>query len=750
MSGMHLHFQRILASGIVILLALPVVLACGGSDGDADAVDTVFDGAGDEPTGDVPTGDVPTDDVPPPDDGVGPEDIVIPPDVPVVTATAILEIHALDIWAQPLPGDATLTVIADGRTVTTSGFPIAWLPLEAAERYVVRLAAPDFELLEASVAFDGSDALAAVSASLDATSVGAGLSLTHGAREIDGRTIPVHSLFLGLRHRWFSAEARPARRGNDLRLMMDGEEAWSTIHDAMAAARESILAASWWWESDFEMVRDPYLHPYLTEEERWGNTILGTLAWDTPATKRVLVGQFWGQDSILSWMSTDPELRAFAEAAGDGFEFMGQANETSGEFWFEPTPFTFGDRVRTTYPEFGGFTFEPESEIESRLPQRWVDLTDWPVGVDVMHASYHQKFSVIDDQLAFVGGMNFQSVDWDTSRHLVFEERRVPFATSVGDREAIAAKEELPELAPRKDYFVRIAGPLAQDVADVFHERWAYNRSMGVEYSENTTDFGVERHIDPIVDGVQAQITTTLPDPFWEHGIAETWFNAVANAERFIYIEDQYFRIPLLVDAVVARMEAVPALRLVVITDPIGEWTDPGCYWTRVTDEQLRTRFPDRYMMLPVRSFDTAVTWGFDETEGYFSDIYIHAKLMIVDDVFLSVGSCNKNNRGILYEGEMSIAVLDPAWVRDARHRIFANLMPGAATTDAVDEWWTQLHDYAAWNDYVYANWEAEGWDISLDGDPLPEEYGPLGFLYTLPFGPPDDCLIEPIGPDVA
>jgi hypothetical protein len=98
----------------------------------------------------------------------------------------------------------------------------------------------------------------------------------------------------------------------------------------------------------------------------------------------------------------------------------------------------------------------------------------------------------------------------------------------------------------------------------------------------------------------------------------------------------------------------------------------------------------------------------------------------------------------------MSIAVLDPAWVRAARRRIFANLMPGAAETDSVDEWWSQLHDFSVWNDYVYSNWELEGGDINIDGGPLPEMYTPFGFLYTLPFGPPDDCLLEPIGPDVA
>ena len=75
---------------------------------------------------------------------------------------------------------------------------------------------------------------------------------------------------------------------------------------------------------------------------------------------------------------------------------------------------------------------------------------------------------------------------------------------------------------------------------------------------------------------------------------------------------------------------------------------------------------------------------------------------------------------------------------------------PTPATND-VSVWWGQFQDAAAWNDTVYANWEAEGWDLNLgDGtDPLPAAYTPRGLVYSLGFRTVDDCFIEGVGPDM-
>jgi phosphatidylserine/phosphatidylglycerophosphate/cardiolipin synthase-like enzyme len=724
--------RHILVLGVAALGAA-VAAGCGGSSG----------GDGD---GGLPDGWIRPDGWTPPDGWFGGDGEVPPPDAP-----AYLELYVLDIWAQPLPQETVqLAVTRDGEALATYGYPVATVPLDRAGAYEVTLAAPRHDPLAVTVTYDGSDRLDAAQLGADHASVRHGLSMSHERRTLSGAQKPVHTAYLGLRHTWFAASGRPARHGNHVELLMDGEQAWERIHADLQQAQTSIHLSTWWWESNFELVRPAATHINLTTAERWANTILGTLE-QSPAYKRVLVGQFWGQDSILSWMTTDAELRVYAEAAGDGFDFMGQANETAGTFWFEVSQFRFGDRVRAAFSEAAPRTFDGEAVIASTVPPHMVDLTQWPVGVEVEHASYHQKFGVIDDDRAYIGGMNFRRVDWDTSAHQVFDWRRMLFDATPAARQAVYDRTALPDTGPRKDYIVRVEGPAAQDAAEVFHERWEYLLGQGVEYSQVATPFTVKRDLPALTGGTQVQVTATLPEPFWEHAIGETWFNAVRNATDSIYIEDQYFRIPMLVDAITARMTQVPALKLVVITKPINEWTDPGCYWTYRTAGDLAAAFPGRFLLLQLRAFDYVdVGWGVDETESRFQDMDVHSKVLIVDDTFMSVGSANKNNRGIVYEGELNVAVADATFVRAARKRIFANFLPpGTPDTDSSATWWQSLKSAAEWNDYVYGNWEAAGGDLDLNGAALPEMYRPYGFLYSLAVRDPSNCLIETIGPDM-
>ncbi len=99
----------------------------------------------------------------------------------------------------------------------------------------------------------------------------------------------------------------------------------------------------------------------------------------------------------------------------------------------------------------------------------------------------------------------------------------------------------------------------------------------------------------------------------------------------------------MLEELLIARMTEVPTLELVVITKPINEFTDPGCEWTYRSHGEFATRFPTRYRIVQLRAFDTQdVGFGFDETEERYTDFDVHSKLLIVDDVFLSVGSATR------------------------------------------------------------------------------------------------------------
>lgn len=655
----------------------------------------------------------------------------------------------MDIWGQVLPV-AELDISIDGERVDGPGFPVARVPLmDNALDLSISLSADYHHSVSLTASYDGSATLAGFT--LNGQPDGrSGIAVARSLRNRNGdeaEAIPYYSVYIGLAHEYFSAGGAPARRGNRVDLLMDGEEAWTAVYNDVTAATETIHASTWWWESDFELIRPEGSHTSMSASQRAENTILRVFE-DSPARKRVIVGQWLGQDGLVDWVTSDSELWAHGEAADD-FEFMGQANETSGVFWFEADAFTFGDRVRDASVVAAEVSFDSEQPIESVLPAREVDLTHWPIDIDVMHASYHQKFMVIDEDTAFIGGMNLRRVDWDTSDHEVFEPRRMLFDASASERQDVVDYEELPDTGPRKDYMVRIEGPAARDAGEVFKGRWDTLRAEGAEYVESSSAFELPDTL-PEAGTVQVQVTTTLPDPLWQHSIGESWWNAIGRAEDYIYIEDQYFRMPMLNQLIADRMNQVPSLRLIVITKPVSEWTDPGCAWTHASHQLFATNFPNRYQMLQLRAFDTQVTWGFDETDAHFLDMDVHSKMLIVDDVFMSVGSANKNNRGIVYEGEMNAAIVDRDWVRAARREILANILPSTAqVSDDVSVWFGQLADAATWNDYVYDNWDDEGWDLDLDGDPLPTMYSPEGFVYSLQFRTVDDCLIEDVGPDM-
>ncbi len=655
---------------------------------------------------------------------------------------AYLRLFPLSIWGEPLPGDATVITLKEPDASSRH------LPVQAGSENALTRAG-GYELCLSSLEFRDLCTEFTVSVSGEITGFERTPDATVGLLSRLNRPgpdgVPVSTVAVGLAHRWFSSQGRPMRTGNRITLLMDGEEAWTQVRTELERAQNQILMASWWWQSDFELTRPMPAHLDYTPQQRWANTVVGVLE-ASPAVKRVLVGEFWGTHDILDWITRDDVILGYAETPGDDFEFMGQGNPTSDQFHFEVAPFDFRERFAAHFPMEAAL-FPDAQWIASDVPGKDVDFSDWPVGVAFQAASWHQKFSVVDQRVAFVGGMNVKSTDWDTSQHLVYEPRRMEFSATADERRAVQARQAEPDLGPRKDYVLRIEGSAARDVADVFLRRWDYLISTGAAYSENATSFSIDT--DPLPESGDAlvQITATMPVPFSENAILETWYNAVRNATEYIFIEDQYFRIPYLTGAIADRMALLPDLKLVVITKPIDEWTDGGCYWTYRTVQELRTLFPARVFVFQLRSFDTVVTWGIDETESRFTDIDVHSKMLIVDDAFMSVGSCNKNNRGVIYEGELNTAVLDPAWVRIQRIRIVDN-MAGAAIGSRPD-WIFAMVQAATANDLVYAAWESEGFDISLDGAPLPARYTPHGFLYSLNFRDPVNCMIEDIGPDL-
>ncbi|MEX5683572.1 phospholipase D-like domain-containing protein [Pseudomonas silesiensis] len=71
-----------------------------------------------------------------------------------------------------------------------------------------------------------------------------------------------------------------------------------------------------------------------------------------------------------------------------------------------------------------------------------------------------------------------------------------------------------------------------------------------------------------------------------------------------------------------------------------------------------------------------------DSPPDNWMDVYVHSKLMIVDDVFTTLGSANINTRSMQVDSELNICIEDPAITRPLREHLFGVHTGGRAIGD--------------------------------------------------------------------
>lgn len=649
---------------------------------------------------------------------------------------ANLELVPLDIWGRDL-GAAALTLDRDPTWVEDPGAGPGVVMIRYGQVPVdlrVRLETAEHQELSVVVSYDGAGGFR-----LGDPSSGR-VTTSFETRTLDGAACPVSTLYLGQDHTWFAATGR-APTDNRVTLAMDGEEQWQGVYDDLQQTSQRVTWTTWWWESDFELVRSAGDFD-LSQDARWQNTAMGQLEALGGVERRILVNRFWDENlDWLEYLNTDEELRDVADRGGDQFEVMLQGNPVEvpvfGEYQGQPADFDFGERVLDN-PRYA------DRDVRTDTP------APVPVALSVQVASYHQKSVVLDGQVAWVSGMNVKGADWDGNQHEVYDARRMEFDATADERRSVARGEAEPDFGPRKDYGLRLEGPAARDVEEILWQRWEAAIDGDDLYSENATRFALDPAAASPADAVPAQVIATMPPPWSEMSIQESHAKAIQAAEDYIYVEDQYFRAPLMIEHVIEAMDARPELVLIVVTKDVSAW-DGGAKYTWLADATLRQRYPDRYLLLQLQSADLYLDEGtlWDTVEVVVQAVDTHSKLRLVDDRYLSVGSCNWNNRGYKYEGELDVAVLDDAVAVDARRRIFENLV-GEEWADLLsDEGQNNLDVLAlaaADNQEILDWWAEHGEDLDLDEAAAQwESYRPSGFVYPLQI---DEDYQFDVGPD--
>ncbi|HEX2229109.1 MAG TPA: phospholipase D-like domain-containing protein [Candidatus Binatia bacterium] len=260
-------------------------------------------------------------------------------------------------------------------------------------------------------------------------------------------------------------------------------------------------------------------------------------------------------------------------------------------------------------------------------------------------ASHHQKYVVIDGKFAFVGGLDLCAARWDERDHRV----QNPYRVESGDTPYRSFHDV-------QSYH---AGPFAAKLAELFKARWKVARCEDLELP--ATGEAARPAIEPNVtlQAKEVAISRTQTEASCSeksvYEIRALFADAIAAAERLIYIENQYFSSEALFDALAARMKAAerPKLEIVLMIAK-----DAEAFLEQLSIGIMQSRLIGRLREI---ARDTGHHLGIyypasRAASGEELETYIHSKLLLVDDRFLSVGSANMNNRSLGYDTELNVA----------------------------------------------------------------------------------------------
>jgi len=269
-------------------------------------------------------------------------------------------------------------------------------------------------------------------------------------------------------------------------------------------------------------------------------------------------------------------------------------------------------------------------------------------------SAHHQKVVVIDDALAFCGGIDMTADRWDTRTHLDNDPHRIRPTTKR-------------RYGPWHDATTAVDGAAARAFGELARDRW--KRATGEELlpSPGVGDIWPEG-LDPSITEVDVAISRTVPEHGGHpavHEIEALYLAAVAGAERTLYIESQYFASRKIADAMARRLREPDGPEIVVINPETADgWLEEavmGSSRARLLRMIGHADLHDRFRIY------TPVTEG-------GTPIYVHAKVLVMDDRLLRVGSSNINNRGMGFDSECDLSVEAPQGTGDALRRWIVGL----------------------------------------------------------------------------
>ena len=288
-------------------------------------------------------------------------------------------------------------------------------------------------------------------------------------------------------------------------------------------------------------------------------------------------------------------------------------------------------------------------------------------GAPVAGGSLHQKFVVIDGRIAFLGGIDLRHMCWDDRRHLAVNPDRHSRGRPHKSYHDVQA------------YLAGGAAPLALE--QYFLQRWQLSGATVPPLSPPLAGPDDFRPRGALALG-RAHVGLSRTEPHARGAtireVERLFEDAIGAAERLVYIETQYFSSKRIFEALVRRMRDAgrPRLEIVLVVneraEALKEEIAVGLRQIQNIEDLRRTAAETGhalgcYFTLPAGADD-------DEPEA----TYIHSKVMLVDDRFLTVGSANLTNRSMGIDSELHVswdAAVDDAGLRRRIRRVRVSLL---------------------------------------------------------------------------
>lgn len=282
-------------------------------------------------------------------------------------------------------------------------------------------------------------------------------------------------------------------------------------------------------------------------------------------------------------------------------------------------------------------------------------------------SSQHQKIVVVDDKVAFSGGLDITIRRWDTNAHRFDEPHRVDPAGK--------------PYKPFHDVQMMVDGKAAEALSELMRSRWTSAACETLRRVQCDSDPWPD-HVKADFNDIDIAIARTLPRYEDQREVTEVerlFHDSIDTAERTIYIENQFLTSEPIAERLARQLRERPALELLIVApNSHDSW------------------FEAHSMKAGRMGFSTIVRdAGGDRVHLVYPQVagggrsvttMVHSKVMVVDDAFLRIGSANLNNRSMGADTECDLAIVANTDAERARIVEMRNRLLGDHTGSTAEQ----------------------------------------------------------------